>query len=61
MLGVRRTSVTAVAHSLQAAGLIKYARGKIQIVDHAGLQKNACECYATVKRHYARLLGNGAM
>jgi CRP-like cAMP-binding protein len=61
MLGVRRTSVTAVAHSLQAAGLIQYARGKIQIVDPEGLQKNACECYETVKRHYARLLGNGAM
>jgi CRP-like cAMP-binding protein len=60
MLGVRRTSVTAVAHSLQAAGLIKYARGKIQILDHAGLHQSACECYDTVKRHYARLLGDGA-
>lgn len=59
MLGVRRTSVTAVAHSLQAAGLIKYARGKIHVLDADGLQETACECYETVKRHYARLLGTG--
>jgi CRP-like cAMP-binding protein len=57
MLGVRRTSVTAVAHTLQEAGLIKYARGKIQIIDAKGLQQNACECYGTVKAHYQRLLG----
>jgi len=57
MLGVRRTSVTVEAHSLQAAGLIKYARGKIQIVDAEALHDGACECYESVKRHYARLLG----
>jgi CRP-like cAMP-binding protein len=57
MLGVRRTTVTVVAHTLQAAGLIKYARGKIQILDAEALQDGACECYATVKRHYERLLG----
>jgi CRP-like cAMP-binding protein len=57
MLGVRRTSVTVVAHTLQSAGLIKYARGKIQILDADALQDGACECYETVKRHYARLLG----
>jgi CRP-like cAMP-binding protein len=56
MLGVRRTSVTVVAHTLQSAGLIKYARGKIQILDAEALQDGACECYLTVKRHYARLL-----
>jgi CRP-like cAMP-binding protein len=60
MLGVRRTTVTVEAHSLQAAGLIKYARGKIQIVDAEALQDGACECYETVKRHYARLLGSGS-
>src|SRR4051794_24562673 len=60
MLGARRTSVTAVAHTLQSAGLIKYARGKIQILDPAGLQKSTCECYATVKRYYAKLLGGSA-
>ncbi|MCK1641204.1 Crp/Fnr family transcriptional regulator [Bradyrhizobium sp. 157] len=57
MLGVRRTSVTVVAHTLQSAGLIKYARGKIQILDAEALQDGACECYGTVKRHYDRLLG----
>ncbi|WP_249142274.1 helix-turn-helix domain-containing protein [Bradyrhizobium sp. AUGA SZCCT0160] len=45
MLGVRRTSVTAVARTLQETGLIKYARGKIQIVDAEALQASACECY----------------
>ena len=60
MLGVRRTSVTDVAHTLQAAGLIKYARGKIQILDAEALQDAACECYETVKRHYAMLLGPGS-
>jgi CRP-like cAMP-binding protein len=57
MLGVRRTSVTAVAHTLQKAGLIKYARGKIQIVNAEGLQESACECYGSVKAHYQRLIG----
>jgi CRP-like cAMP-binding protein len=57
MLGVKRTSVTLVAHTLQTAGLIKYRRGKIQILDVEALQDGACECYETVKRHYARLLG----
>jgi len=57
MLGVRRTSVTVVAHTLQAAGMIKYARGKIQILDTEALQDSACECYGTVKAQYARLLG----
>lgn len=57
MLGVRRGSVTVVAHTLQAAGLIKYTRGKIQILDAEALQDGSCECYGTVKRHYASLLG----
>jgi CRP-like cAMP-binding protein len=56
MLGVRRTSVTVVAHTLAAAGLIKYARGKIQILNADGLRESACECYDTVNRHYTRLL-----
>lgn len=55
---MKRTSVTLVAHTLQAAGLIKYSRGKIQILDVEALQDGACECYETVKRHYARLLGS---
>jgi CRP-like cAMP-binding protein len=57
MLGVRRTSVTAVAHTLQTAGLITYSRGKIQILDEEALQESACECYEAVKRHYERLIG----
>jgi CRP-like cAMP-binding protein len=57
MLGVRRTSVTAVAHTLQEAGLIKYARGKIQIVDADALQESACECYGSVKALYEKLIG----
>ncbi len=57
MLGVKRTSVTLVAHTLQAANLIKYSRGRIQILDVEALQEGACECYETVKRHYGQLLG----
>jgi Mn-dependent DtxR family transcriptional regulator len=57
MLGVKRTSVTLVAHTLQAANLIKYSRGNIQILDVEALHEGACECYETVKRHYGRLLG----
>jgi CRP-like cAMP-binding protein len=57
MLGVQRSSVTLVAHTLQAAGLIKYSRGKIQIVDADALHDGSCECYESVKRHYAKLLG----
>jgi len=60
MLGVRRTSVTAVAHTLQEAGLIKYARGKIQITNAKELQESACECYGSVKAHYQKLLGPNA-
>jgi CRP-like cAMP-binding protein len=58
-LGVRRTSVTVVARTLQEAGLFKYTRGRIQIVDPEGMQESACECYDTVCRHYDTLLGVG--
>ncbi len=58
MLGVRRTSVTMVARTLQQAGMIKYARGKIQIIDLEALQDTACECYPTVKTYYAAMLGD---
>jgi CRP-like cAMP-binding protein len=56
MLGVRRTSVSLVAHTLQQAGMIKYARGRIQITNLEGLQDSACECYATVNSLYQLLL-----
>lgn len=60
MLGVQRTSVATVAHTLQRAGLIKYTRGRIQIVDVDGLRECACECYETVKDQYRQLLGKTA-
>jgi CRP-like cAMP-binding protein len=44
MLAVRRPTVTLIAQSLQSAGLIRYRRGRITIIDHAGLEKLACEC-----------------
>ena len=56
-LGVRRSSVTMAAHTLQEAGLIKYVRGKIQILNVDGLRESTCECYEAVKDHYALLLG----
>jgi len=52
MLGARRTTVTAAAGALQRRGLIKYSRGRIHIVDEAGLEKAACECYGTVRNLY---------
>ena len=57
MLGVRRTSVTSVAHTLQEAGMIKYTRGRIEILDLEGLRDTACECYETTKEQYSQLLG----
>jgi CRP-like cAMP-binding protein len=56
MLGVRREGVTESAFKLQQAGLIRYARGHITVLDRAGLEKRSCECYAVVKNEYNRLL-----
>ena len=56
MLGVQRTTVTVVARALQAAGLIRYRRGVVDIVDRQGLEAIACECYGAVRRNYERLL-----
>ncbi|MEJ8852469.1 Crp/Fnr family transcriptional regulator [Variovorax rhizosphaerae] len=56
MLGVRRTGVTQAASQLQAAGLIRYARGRISVLDRPGLEKRTCECYQVVKKEYERLL-----
>ena len=56
MLGVRREGVTESALKLQTAGLIKYARGRIDVLDRRGLEQRTCECYAVVKREYDRLL-----
>jgi CRP-like cAMP-binding protein len=57
MLGVRRTSVSIVAHTLQQAGLIKYKRGHIRVLDLEGLRESACECYWTVRSLSDRLIG----
>jgi len=59
MLGVRRTSVSLVANTLQNAGLIRYSRGRIQITDLDGLRAASCECYGRVKAQYDRLLDSG--
>jgi CRP-like cAMP-binding protein len=56
MLGVRREGVTEGALKLQQAGLIRYARGHISVLDRHGLEKRTCECYAVVKKEYGRLL-----
>jgi CRP-like cAMP-binding protein len=56
MLGVRRVGVTDAALKLQQAGLIRYKRGHIEVLDRAGLERTTCECYAVVKKEYDRLL-----
>ncbi len=56
MLGVRREGVTEAALALQTKGLIRYARGRITVLDRDGLEKRTCECYAVVKKEYSRLL-----
>ena len=56
MLGANRKSVTLAAQSLQAAGLITYRRGKIQVLDRPGLEKASCECYAIVRERFDAFL-----
>jgi CRP-like cAMP-binding protein len=58
MLGVRRTSVTFAMASLKNAGLLRYSRGHVKILDRDGLAKRACECYAVSKAEFDRLLGD---
>jgi CRP-like cAMP-binding protein len=55
MLGVRREGVTEAALKLQKAGLIRYSRGRITVLDRAGLEQRSCECYVVVKKEYDRL------
>ena len=58
MLGVRREGVTEAAGNLQRAGLIRYKRGRIDVIDRAQLEKTVCECYAVVKAEFDRLLSD---
>lgn len=57
MLGVQRTGVTGAAAVLQQAGLIRYKRGHVTILDRRALIKRSCECYGISKREFDRLLG----
>lgn len=56
MLGVQRTTVTAVARTLQEKGYIRYRRGVVDIIDRSGLEAMTCECYGVVRGNYERLL-----
>jgi len=58
MLGVRREGVTEAAGNLQRSGLIRYSRGRIEVLDRPGLEKAVCECYAVVKAEFDRLLSD---
>ena len=55
MLGVRRVGITEAAHRLQTAGLIAYRRGRMNVLDKAGLERRSCECYSFIRRQYRSL------
>jgi len=57
MIGVRRNAVSIVAHAFQQAGILRYSRGYIEIIDIEALRRTACECYRAVKTHTERLIG----
>lgn len=60
MLGVRRSSVSAVMGELQRKGFVRYSRGRVNIVNRKALQTAACECYHVTKAQFDRLLGENA-
>jgi hypothetical protein len=57
MLGVRRAGVSVAAGALQKAGLIRYERGRMSVIDRPGLEAVACECHVNMRREFRRLLG----
>ncbi len=57
MLGVRRAGVSETVGRVEERGLVRHSRGRIKVVDRAGLERCACECYRIVKDEYERLLG----
>jgi hypothetical protein len=58
MLGVRREGITQAAGNLQRAGIIRYRRGHIAVLERSGLETRVCECYAVVKQELIRLLSD---
>jgi hypothetical protein len=59
MIGARRQTVSMVAGTLKSAGLIRYQRGTMQVVNRQGLEAASCECYDVLKRVYHRVMGDG--
>ena len=57
LLGVQRTTVNAVVGALQDDGLISARRGRVIVVDRAGLKQQACECYSVVEQHFGSVIG----
>jgi CRP-like cAMP-binding protein len=57
MLGVRRVGITAAAGAMQGSGLIEYHRGELRVIDRAGLEAAACECYANDRAAYVEAIG----
>ena len=55
MLGVQRPTVSAVAGTLQEAGLIRYTHGRVTVRDRQGLEAASCECYPIIRAHFDRL------
>jgi len=60
MLGVQRTSIGMIANTMQVKGLIRYSRGKIEVIDLKSLRESACECYRIVNAEYDSLYRNGS-
>ena len=60
MLGVRRAGVSVAQHALQQDGLIQYARGQVTILDRAGLEEVACECYGVIRERFDKFFSGTA-